>query len=198
SDSDPGPQQAPQDAKDDSLVLAADIDGSEEKLPWPIAYLIHRAYHKFFTRSSSVKGRARWPMRELIRISSSRVGGTMGAIITCPLEVVKTRLQSSVATFQVHQLQLPPVASTGATGSTTCRTFQRRQFSCAPRLLRPEMYAIAHASGCPHPKPNSIGLFRCLKSVLLDLTLAVSYSVKQFSIVRPETAGDKNQGVSLY
>lgn len=28
-----------------------------------------------------------------------RAGGTAGAILTCPLEVVKTRLQSSVATF---------------------------------------------------------------------------------------------------
>ena len=29
----------------------------------------------------------------------SSAGGTAGAIVTCPLEVVKTRLQSSVATF---------------------------------------------------------------------------------------------------
>ena len=33
-----------------------------------------------------------------------RVGGTIGAIVTCPLEVVKTRLQSSVATFNTAAL----------------------------------------------------------------------------------------------
>ena len=32
-----------------------------------------------------------------------RAGGTAGAVITCPLEVVKTRLQSSVATFSQNQ-----------------------------------------------------------------------------------------------
>lgn len=32
-------------------------------------------------------------------VDSIRAGGTIGAIVTCPLEVIKTRLQSSVATF---------------------------------------------------------------------------------------------------
>lgn len=34
-----------------------------------------------------------------------RIGGTVGAVLTCPLEVVKTRLQSSVATFEPVCLQ---------------------------------------------------------------------------------------------
>ena len=47
-----------------------------------------------------------------------RVGGTIGAIATCPLEVVKTRLQSSVATFNTaaltttHSSATAPIATT--------------------------------------------------------------------------------------
>uniref|UniRef100_A0AAY4F060 Solute carrier family 25 member 36 n=1 Tax=Denticeps clupeoides TaxID=299321 RepID=A0AAY4F060_9TELE len=36
-------------------------------------------------------------------------GGTVGAILTCPLEVVKTRLQSSSITFYVSEVQLSTV-----------------------------------------------------------------------------------------
>ncbi|XP_017493086.1 PREDICTED: solute carrier family 25 member 36-like [Rhagoletis zephyria] len=35
------------------------------------------------------------------------LGGSIGAVVTCPLEVIKTRLQSSVATFG-HKVQLSP------------------------------------------------------------------------------------------
>ncbi|GAU95397.1 hypothetical protein RvY_07021-2 [Ramazzottius varieornatus] len=35
----------------------------------------------------------------LVHLVAGGAGGTAGAIVTCPLEVVKTRLQSSVATF---------------------------------------------------------------------------------------------------
>jgi len=38
-----------------------------------------------------------------------RCGGTVGAILTCPLEVVKTRLQSSSVTFCVSEVQLSAV-----------------------------------------------------------------------------------------
>uniref|UniRef100_A0A3Q2ZT37 Uncharacterized protein n=1 Tax=Kryptolebias marmoratus TaxID=37003 RepID=A0A3Q2ZT37_KRYMA len=36
-------------------------------------------------------------------------GGTVGAILTCPLEVVKTRLQSSSITLYVSEVQLSTV-----------------------------------------------------------------------------------------
>lgn len=32
-------------------------------------------------------------------VSPGSLGGTVGAVVTCPLEVIKTRLQSSVAKF---------------------------------------------------------------------------------------------------
>ncbi|CAG2106696.1 unnamed protein product [Medioppia subpectinata] len=49
------------------------------------------------------------------------VGGTIGAIITCPLEVVKTRLQSSVACFggsqTATQYLSPTLTATASTAS---------------------------------------------------------------------------------
>lgn len=39
----------------------------------------------------------------------TRCGGTVGAILTCPLEVVKTRLQSSSVTLYVSEVQLSTV-----------------------------------------------------------------------------------------
>uniref|UniRef100_A0A6I8NDZ6 Uncharacterized protein n=1 Tax=Ornithorhynchus anatinus TaxID=9258 RepID=A0A6I8NDZ6_ORNAN len=36
-------------------------------------------------------------------------GGTVGAILTCPLEVVKTRLQSSSVTLYISEVQLNTV-----------------------------------------------------------------------------------------
>ena len=41
------------------------------------------------------------------------VGGTVGAIVTCPLEVIKTRLQSSIPVFR------PAVACLSGTGTVT-------------------------------------------------------------------------------
>ncbi|KAE8291070.1 Solute carrier family 25 member 36-A [Larimichthys crocea] len=41
--------------------------------------------------------------------SSERCGGTVGAILTCPLEVVKTRLQSSSITLYISEVQLSTV-----------------------------------------------------------------------------------------
>lgn len=42
-------------------------------------------------------------------ILPSRCGGTVGAILTCPLEVVKTRLQSSAITLYISEVQLSTV-----------------------------------------------------------------------------------------
>ncbi|TRY95503.1 hypothetical protein DNTS_026160 [Danionella cerebrum] len=42
----------------------------------------------------------------LVHLFAGGCGGTVGAIVTCPLEVVKTRLQSSSVTFYVSEVQL--------------------------------------------------------------------------------------------
>lgn len=49
-----------------------------------------------------------------------RVAGTTGAIVTCPLEVVKTRLQSSSSGFYP-----PPVNKELTSGHVTCKSFPK-------------------------------------------------------------------------
>lgn len=48
-----------------------------------------------------------------------RCGGTVGAILTCPLEVVKTRLQSSSVTLYISEVHLNTVS--GATVNRVTR-----------------------------------------------------------------------------
>ncbi|XP_056420851.1 LOW QUALITY PROTEIN: solute carrier family 25 member 36 [Hyla sarda] len=45
----------------------------------------------------------------LVHLFAGGCGGTVGAILTCPLEVVKTRLQSSSVTFYISEVQLNTV-----------------------------------------------------------------------------------------
>ncbi|XP_053315297.1 solute carrier family 25 member 36 [Spea bombifrons] len=45
----------------------------------------------------------------LVHLFAGGCGGTVGAILTCPLEVVKTRLQSSSVTFYISDVQLNTV-----------------------------------------------------------------------------------------
>uniref|UniRef100_A0A3Q1FTS7 Solute carrier family 25 member 36 n=1 Tax=Acanthochromis polyacanthus TaxID=80966 RepID=A0A3Q1FTS7_9TELE len=45
----------------------------------------------------------------LVHLFAGGCGGTVGAILTCPLEVVKTRLQSSSITLYVSEVQLSAV-----------------------------------------------------------------------------------------
>lgn len=45
----------------------------------------------------------------LVHLFAGGCGGTVGAIFTCPLEVVKTRLQSSSITLYVSEVQLSTV-----------------------------------------------------------------------------------------
>lgn len=50
----------------------------------------------------------------LVLLMLHRCGGTVGAIMTCPLEVLKTRLQSSGLTLRpVFQVQLGTVNGAG-------------------------------------------------------------------------------------
>uniref|UniRef100_A0A3Q2E588 Uncharacterized protein n=1 Tax=Cyprinodon variegatus TaxID=28743 RepID=A0A3Q2E588_CYPVA len=48
----------------------------------------------------------------LVHLFAGGCGGTVGAIVTCPLEVVKTRLQSSSITLYVSEVQLNTVNGT--------------------------------------------------------------------------------------
>ena len=93
-----------------------------------------------------------------------RIGGTVGAVLTCPLEVVKTRLQSSVATFQpvyisnVAQVNLIPNSYLNINGQvhvhtdacSACRAAQSAVSASAERAL----FAA---------RRQSFGLFYCLR-----------------------------------
>ena len=87
----------------------------------------------------------------------------MGAIVTCPLEVVKTRQQSSNSGFH----QLPQIAQEPPGGSqTTCRTVypaQRRRLWTTTRHSRPQVVAL---SGYVRSSSNSMTIVQCLKHII--------------------------------
>ena len=92
----------------------------------------------------------------------------MGAIATCPLEVVKTRLQSS--SFSVMMGQLPPAAS-GRSSATTCRTMPPRRRLCTSAMPS-SASQVVHLSGHnlpPNPPtpghPRTLSLINCLRWV---------------------------------
>ena len=84
------------------------------------------------------------------------MGGTVGAIVTCPLEVVKTRLQSSHSGFE---LRVPPLAAETA-GAVTCRSVQTGRGW--PHYSRHEHVGLGGAGRDPS---RSLGLVRCIRSV---------------------------------
>lgn len=83
-----------------------------------------------------------------------RIGGTVGAVLTCPLEVVKTRLQSSCATFQPVYLQTVPANVQLITSS---------HLKCGVHTVTASNQAInaEHALQIAHSR--SVGLYYCLR-----------------------------------
>lgn len=90
------------------------------------------------------------------------VAGTAGAVVTCPLEVVKTRLQSSNA-FLPNPVQRSSRTSSDLTGiqnssthSALRRPEQRRKFSSTIlRRIRPQVnYCIFFLSYCISSKSH--------------------------------------------
>ncbi|XP_063885950.1 solute carrier family 25 member 36-A-like isoform X1 [Scylla paramamosain] len=107
------------------------------------------------------------------RERSERCGGTMGAVATCPLEVVKTRLQSS--SFNYMSGSLPPPAAQQR-GSTTCPTVPQHHHRGGGGLRRLHT-TTAFTSGTqivqlsqqlPNPpgQRQSLSIFHCLKYIV--------------------------------
>ncbi|XP_049723164.1 solute carrier family 25 member 36 isoform X2 [Elephas maximus indicus] len=69
----------------------------------------------------------------LVHLFAGGCGGTVGAILTCPLEVVKTRLQSSSLTFYVSEVQLNTMA-----GATVNRVVSPGPLHCLKMILEKE------------------------------------------------------------
>ncbi|XP_060578104.1 solute carrier family 25 member 36-A-like [Ruditapes philippinarum] len=99
-----------------------------------------------------------------IHLVAGGIGGTVGAILTCPLEVVKTRLQSSVATFEpvciksvssninvISKSNINFSAISNSTHTASC-TAQHGTIA-AERALQ-----IAHS--------RSVGLYYCLRYIV--------------------------------
>ncbi|KAM8715280.1 hypothetical protein ACLKA7_002347 [Drosophila subpalustris] len=97
-----------------------------------------------------------------------RSAGTVGAVVTCPLEVVKTRLQSSTA-FQAPSARSVEPAGGPANGgaSELLRPEQRRKLSTT--ILRnrsqPQIMAISHC-GISSTTSNSMSIIQCLRHIV--------------------------------
>ncbi|CAH0564789.1 unnamed protein product [Brassicogethes aeneus] len=93
----------------------------------------------------------------VIHLVAGGVAGTFGAIVTCPLEVVKTRQQSSRGGFHVPVTTSPTVPGDGGERKTTCRTVpppaaQRRRLWTSTKYSRPQVVAL---SGYAPPSPKA-------------------------------------------
>ncbi|XP_067308555.1 solute carrier family 25 member 36-A isoform X1 [Pseudorasbora parva] len=69
----------------------------------------------------------------LVHLFAGGCGGTVGAILTCPLEVVKTRLQSSSVTFYISEVQLSTV-----NGASVARVAPPGPLHCLKLILEKE------------------------------------------------------------
>ncbi|XP_046990591.1 mitochondrial carrier protein Rim2 [Schistocerca americana] len=100
----------------------------------------------------------------VIHLVAGGVAGTVGAIVTCPLEVVKTRMQSSSFGSHLHQdVCLPKIAASN--GHVTCRTIQRRNFNTPfVRFSTTQVLAIAPCG--PVPGAQAMGLIQCLRHIV--------------------------------
>ncbi|CAG9865214.1 unnamed protein product [Phyllotreta striolata] len=100
----------------------------------------------------------------VIHLVAGGVAGTTGAIVTCPLEVVKTRQQSSKSGFIVVR-ELPNVAGESAQPKTTCRTLpnQRRRLWTTSQYSRPQVVAL---SGYSYAPAQSLSILQCLKHIV--------------------------------
>lgn len=97
----------------------------------------------------------------VIHLVAGGLGGTAGAIATCPLEVVKTRLQSSTANFvNVNASSVSPQAS-------SLTAFTRFEFcSCTPiSSTSVDRYSSTVVTDVGR-RHQSIGIWRCLKHIV--------------------------------
>ena len=93
------------------------------------------------------------------------MAGTAGAIVTCPLEVVKTRQQSSA--FHVHNVNLPKIASSeGASSHVTCKTMlpehQRRKLTTMAARHNSQFFALSHCA-INKGSPQGLSILQCIR-----------------------------------
>jgi len=105
-----------------------------------------------------------------IFIIYSSLAGTTGAVVTCPLEVVKTRLQSSSSFGATRYDYVPRIASEDSGGSRmTCKTIsslQRRRYNtlsgAGGRHSSTQILTFSQC-GVGNQTTKSMGLLQCLR-----------------------------------
>uniref|UniRef100_A0A224YVN7 Mitochondrial transport n=1 Tax=Rhipicephalus zambeziensis TaxID=60191 RepID=A0A224YVN7_9ACAR len=100
----------------------------------------------------------------IIHLLAGGLGGTAGAIATCPLEVVKTRLQSSVANF--HFVSSGPGGSPAAVQSLAER-LGLNACTCTPTPTGGSGGFSTSVINTNNARAPSIGIWRCLKLYVL-------------------------------
>uniref|UniRef100_A0A0K8U0I4 Solute carrier family 25 member 33 n=1 Tax=Bactrocera latifrons TaxID=174628 RepID=A0A0K8U0I4_BACLA len=100
----------------------------------------------------------------IIHLVAGGTAGTVGAVVTCPLEVVKTRLQSSNAFLGPTRLE-PPGSTNGA--SELLRPEQRRKLSTTilRKRSQPQIMAISHC-GISSTSTKSMSIMQCLRYIV--------------------------------
>ncbi|CAK9826696.1 Mitochondrial carrier protein Rim2 [Anthophora retusa] len=110
-----------------------------------------------------------WDRDTAIHLFAGGVAGTAGAIVTCPLEVVKTRLQSSSSGFYP-----PPINKELTSGHVTCKSFpkpEQRRRLCTGGYTRHALVALSHfgSSTSPGGSPHSHsapGVYQCIRYIV--------------------------------
>ncbi|XP_044740347.1 mitochondrial carrier protein Rim2 [Chrysoperla carnea] len=114
----------------------------------------------------------------VIHLVAGGTAGTVGAIITCPLEVVKTRLQSSTSGFHIEKLNVPRIATDKPSVHVTCKTIppeQRRRFLCTTilRTTKPtaattaaSVVTLSHCGGGLSNSTRRLSLIQCLRYII--------------------------------
>ncbi|XP_017468888.1 PREDICTED: solute carrier family 25 member 36 isoform X2 [Rhagoletis zephyria] len=100
----------------------------------------------------------------LIHLVAGGTAGTVGAVVTCPLEVVKTRQQSS--TSFIAPTRLEPASSTNGS-SELLRPEQRRKLSTTilRKRSQPQIMAISHC-GISSTSTKSMSIVQCLRHIV--------------------------------
>ncbi|XP_064459687.1 mitochondrial carrier protein Rim2-like isoform X2 [Ornithodoros turicata] len=104
----------------------------------------------------------------IVHLLAGGLGGTAGAIATCPLEVVKTRLQSSVANF--NYAYVPPNASATAPPNIVGSLAERLGFNacpCGPSPTSGSYTSVIEAEATTATsRAPSLGIWRCLRQIV--------------------------------
>ncbi|XP_076357879.1 solute carrier family 25 member 36-A-like isoform X1 [Tachypleus tridentatus] len=102
----------------------------------------------------------------IIHLLAGGIGGTAGAIATCPLEVVKTRLQSSVANFSY--VYVPSASCNPSINNTNhqCHVYTYSTSTSCNSAPAESSFSPVLNSTTSTNRQQTIGIWRCLKHIV--------------------------------